>query len=214
MAKIKLKTIEGWHESACGSWDEYCKPGDLVDEGVADYFLDILPPRTMRKGYFQVGEPYSSAVNPETMKSCGIYSTFVRVEKGVWEYKGHCFPGSLIEVGQYKKHEGLKEFFSETYKVTDGMFQVTRPHIFCKDGFKMSVQAGAGLYCMPRKNLENGEYETCEVGFPNQEEELLLPYAEEPKKPKDTVYGYVPIEVVEKVIKKHGGWFDARIPFV
>lgn len=53
---MELKTIDGWHKSGCGDWDTYCKPGELVDEGVADYFLDILPPRTMKKGYFQVGE--------------------------------------------------------------------------------------------------------------------------------------------------------------
>lgn len=41
MAREELKTIEGWHKSGCNSWDEYCKPGDMVDQGVADYFLDI-----------------------------------------------------------------------------------------------------------------------------------------------------------------------------
>lgn len=60
---MELKTIDGWNKSGCGDWDTYCKPGELVDEGVADYFLDILPPRTMKKGYFQVGEPHSHAVN-------------------------------------------------------------------------------------------------------------------------------------------------------
>lgn len=59
MAREELKTIEGWHKSGCNSWDEYCKPGDMVDQGVADYFLDILPPRTMTRDYFQVGEPHS-----------------------------------------------------------------------------------------------------------------------------------------------------------
>lgn len=52
MAREELKTIEGWHKSGCNSWDEYCKPGDMVDQGVADYFLDILPPRTMTSDYF------------------------------------------------------------------------------------------------------------------------------------------------------------------
>lgn len=65
MAREELKTIEGWHKSECNSWDEYCKPGDMVDQGVADYFLDILPPRTMARDYFQVGEPHSHAIKPE-----------------------------------------------------------------------------------------------------------------------------------------------------
>ena len=31
--------------------------------------------------------------------------------------------------------------------------------------------------------------------------------------PTETVYGYVPVTLVEQIIEKHGGWFDARIPF-
>lgn len=77
----------------------------------------------------------------------------------------------------------------------------------------MSVQAGAGLYCEPRANLESGEYTACEVGYPSQKEELLMPYIEDPTKPTEAVYPYVPVEVIEQVIEKHGGWFDARIPF-
>lgn len=29
----------------------------------------------------------------------------------------------------------------------------------------------------------------------------------------DSVYAYVPVEVIEQIIEKHGGWFDSRIPF-
>lgn len=62
-------------------------------------------------------------------------------------------------------------------------------------------------------NLESGEYATCEVGYPSQKEELLMPYIEDPTEPTKAVYPYVPVEVIEQVIEKHGGWFDARIPF-
>lgn len=91
MAREELKTIEGWHKSGCNSWDEYCKPGDMVDQGVADYFLDILPPRIMTRDYFQVGEPHSHAINPKTMKYCGTYATFAVRGKEIWEYCGNCF---------------------------------------------------------------------------------------------------------------------------
>ena len=40
-----------------------------------------------------------------------------------------------------------------------------------------------------------------------------MPYAEDPKTPTESVYGYVPVEVNEQIIEKHGGWFDSRIPF-
>lgn len=88
MVREELKTIEGWHKSECNSWDEYCKPGDMVDQGVADYFLDILPPRTMTRDYFQVGEPHSHAINPKTMKNCGTYATFVVRGKEIWQSRG------------------------------------------------------------------------------------------------------------------------------
>lgn len=33
---------------------------------------------------------------------------------------------------------------------------------------------------------------------------LLLPYAEDKETPTKTVYGFVPVEIVEQVIRNHG----------
>lgn len=52
---MELKTIDGWNKSGCGDWDTYCKPGELVDEGVADYFLDILPRTVNVKDWGRLG---------------------------------------------------------------------------------------------------------------------------------------------------------------
>ena len=115
---------------------------------------------------------------------------------------------------KFRKYDCLKDFLCETYELVYGGVYVLSPHIFCEDGFEMSVQAGSGLYSAPRENLESGEYTACEVSFPNRKEELLMPYAEEdPETPTDSVYAYVPVEVIEQIIEKHGGWFDSRIPF-
>ena len=76
--------------------------------------------------------------------------------------------------------------------------------IICKDGFSMSVQAGETLYCSPRSNI--GPWDLVEVGFPSHEDKELIPYAESPKYPKDTVYAYVPVDLVESVMEKHGGF--------
>ena len=103
MAREELKTIEGWHKSGCNSWDEYCKPGDMVDQGVADYFLDILPPRTMRRGYFQVGEPHNYARNPKTGKQSDTYATFVRYGKGIWQYRGNCWTDFTMPAEKFRK---------------------------------------------------------------------------------------------------------------
>ena len=79
--------------------------------------------------------------------------------------------------------------------------------IVCTDGFSMSVQVGENLYCTPRINLKDAsKYKAVEIGFPNRKELLLLDWAEDPLSPTDTVYGYVPVSVVNEVIKKHGGF--------
>lgn len=213
MAREELKTIEDWQNSGCRTWDEYCKFGDLVDQEVADYFLNILPPQTMKREYFQVGEPHSYARNPKTGKPSDTYATFVRYGKEIWQYRGNCWTGFTMPAEKFRKYDCLKDFLRETYELVCEGVCVIRPHIFCEDGFEMSVQAGDGLYCEPRVNLESREYAACEVGYPSQKEELLMPYIEDSTEPTKTVYPYVPVEVIEQVIEKHGGWFDARIPF-
>jgi hypothetical protein len=77
------------------------------------------------------------------------------------------------------------------------------PEIVCVDGFTMSVQASIYHYCEPRDN--DGPYTQFEVGYPSEREESLMPFCEDADKPTDTVYGYVPYEVVMDVIEKHGG---------
>jgi|TARA_R110000824_G_scaffold6070_4_gene27924 hypothetical protein len=83
--------------------------------------------------------------------------------------------------------------------------------VVCGDGFKMSVQAHHGSYCTPRISGAD-KYTEVEVGFPSALEEMLMEYAEEPDKPTQTVYAYVPVQVVTNVIAKHGGIVDGEIP--
>ena len=83
--------------------------------------------------------------------------------------------------------------------------------VVCADGFTMSVQAHAGAYCIPRISGAP-VYREVEVGFPSVREDLLMDYAEEPDKPTQTVYGYVPVQVVTNVLAKHGGIVDGEIP--
>lgn len=76
--------------------------------------------------------------------------------------------------------------------------------IKCRDGFTMSVQASAYTYCSPRVS-GLGFYEAYEVGFPSEEEPLLMPYAETPEDPTGTIYGFVPAQTIVSIIAKHGG---------
>lgn len=48
-------------------------------------------------------------------------------------------------------------------------------------------------------------YESVEIDYLSEEDELLNEYAEADKY-KGIVYPFVPVEVVEKLIEKHGGF--------
>ena len=118
-----------------------------------------------------------------------------------------------------KINEFIKDNLKVTYpadeysslKLKDMMTTSRLPHIVCEDGFSMSVQVGYSLYSTPKKVAKR--YSAVEIGFPSEPEELIkewaefLPFSEEDEEPDytDTVYPYVPVGVVDKVLKKHGG---------
>jgi len=81
------------------------------------------------------------------------------------------------------------------------------PQIVCVDGFKMSVQVGFSLYSTPKKVAKR--YSAVEIGFPSEHEPLIEEFAEgsfdETPDYTETVYPYVPVRIVDKVLKKHGG---------
>ena len=83
------------------------------------------------------------------------------------------------------------------------------PHIVCTDGFTMSVQVGYSLYSTPKKVAKR--YSAVEIGYPSEHEPLIEEYAECFTFEEldidftDTIYPYVPVKIVDKVLKKHGG---------
>jgi len=84
-----------------------------------------------------------------------------------------------------------------------------RNKIVCNDGFNVSVQGGTHFhYCSPREHVNI--YHEVELGYPSEVEEELMPYIDgDPTSddidPLDNVYGFVPIDLVESIIEKHGG---------
>ena len=113
----------------------------------------------------------------------------------------------------------INEFIQRNLKVTNHssdpmkhMLTSTRlPKIICSDGFEMSVHVGSSLYSTPKKVAKR--YTAVEIGFPSEHEPLIEEYAETFYKEDgedvtdytDTVYPYVPVRIVDKVLKKHGG---------
>ena len=104
--------------------------------------------------------------------------------------------------GKMKINEFIQKYRTVT-ELVPGMTSSHTPHVVCNDGFEMSVQAGQSLYSDPKDDADN--YEEAEVGYPSEEEHLIARYAEDEENLCDTVYGYVPCSVIDKVIEKHGG---------
>jgi hypothetical protein len=89
--------------------------------------------------------------------------------------------------------------------------------IECADGFKMSVQAGAAMYCSPRpggfaeddpERSYEGPYFKAEVGFPTERPEPWdewKEFCENADHPTETVYGWVPFELIDALVALHGG---------
>ena len=99
--------------------------------------------------------------------------------------------------------------YRKVKKLVPGMTSSHTPHVVCKDGFEMSVQAGQSLYSEPRDVADS--YEEAEVGFPSEEESLIARYADDEENLCDTVYGYVPCSIIDEVIEKHGGINESKI---
>ena len=99
--------------------------------------------------------------------------------------------------------------YRKVKKLIPGMTSSHTPHVICKDGFKMSVQAGQSLYSDPKDVTDS--YEAAEVGYPSTEESLLTSYAEDEENLCGTVYGYVPCSIIDAVIEKHGGIDESKI---
>ena len=91
---------------------------------------------------------------------------------------------------------------------------MSRPHykraIFA-DGFSVSIQAHDGAYCEPRRSGSRA-YRSVELGYPSTPDIFILPYAEDPDRLTETVYGYVPAAIVRKMIEAHGGLVDGECP--
>lgn len=98
-----------------------------------------------------------------------------------------------------------------------------RPPVICNDGFSISIQASSTHYCTPRKLLSTGLYESVEImyfvsevsNYQCMEDYRLLLENGSWEGPTlgdlGEVFGYVPIEVAQKIINLHGGINDTFV---
>lgn len=116
-----IKTLQGWHDSGLGNLETYLFPGDTVDEAFVEYFIDLLPPETMRSTCMQVGEPFSHEKD-EQGRYRPTYDTFHRLSDGLWQFDGHCFSGENKNrfTGKSRLEERIEEARREVKQKTSG----------------------------------------------------------------------------------------------
>lgn len=151
--------------------------------------------------FYCISEVNGLPLNQLYCPNCGIVMRSpVTDENGAW-LKEHWKKTVMRHIPDKPKMT-VNDFLRKFRKVEHGM-NVTRPRVLCADGFTVSIQAGYGLYSVPSFDVDN--YITVEVGYPSHEEKALLVYAENPDWPTDTVYGNVPVKLMDKILDAHGG---------
>lgn len=77
-----MKTMKEW-ESKGGDFGQYVNPKDEIDDDLYFYFLEVLPPQTMRRYGFLVGEPASHNTKGEA-----VYDSFYETYEERFFYGG------------------------------------------------------------------------------------------------------------------------------
>lgn len=77
----------------------------------------------------------------------------------------------------------------------------------CSNGLTFSLQTTEMNYCSPRSDI--GPWSKVEIGFPNREVEKLMPFADDKNRPTETIYGWVPMNIIMEIITDNGGLIPA-----
>ena len=104
-----------------------------------------------------------------------------------------------------------EHFFSDEFSYSQVR---SRPRIVCMSGLSLSVQADTDKYCAPKETFcpnATQKYTHVEVGFPNQKIDEIIDWAEDTLQPTETIYAYVPVSILERVIESHGGLDKGKI---
>lgn len=92
-----VKSLDGWRKSGLGTFEEYCRPGELVTEDIVEHFANSVPPKTFERGFVQAGEPYNTEPDEKGIYR-STYITFTYHGKDdaalpLWLHNGYCFAG-------------------------------------------------------------------------------------------------------------------------
>ena len=144
-----------------------------------------------------------------------LETMWVKIELGAETYT--ITDGNLVSVLSNGKaggpvSDGHKKYILDLLL---GSLEPAREQIVCKDGFKMSVQAGTKWRCEPPV-FDNGGffkgYTHVEVGLFGGRRESLLSDLYPGMSFDDEIYPLVPVQVVMNIINKHGGLQAGNLP--
>ena len=93
-----MKTFKQWGET-CETLDKFLQIGDIVDEEMKMYFLEVLPPACWSSDCIQIGEP--SRGDPITGEH--MFETLEKID-GNWVYAGvKVFPKGAKSLTYYEE---------------------------------------------------------------------------------------------------------------
>lgn len=84
-----MKTYAEWADSRL-PLDKFLSVGDVVDEQIVNYFVDVMPPAYMSSWLIQIGEPNAHVDGKAT------FATISKSSPEGWVFKGNCFHGSNV----------------------------------------------------------------------------------------------------------------------
>lgn len=105
-----VKTYDGWQESGLLTFEDYCFPGDEVDDAIVQHFVNSVPPALMRHSCTQAGEPYSHE-GDERGGYKPTYTTFHSLGGGRWKFDSYCFYGE--NMNRYLRKSRLEQRIEE-----------------------------------------------------------------------------------------------------
>ena len=126
------------------------------------------------------------------------------------------------QIMNYGNTEGgisYRSGLSEQDKNDDGPASITKRggRIYFNNGSSISIKGGSGYYSQPRE--DGAVYTQLELGFPSEDMRLhkgFLKFQENPNEdPTQSVFGYVPIKVLNTLERMNGGYRSGqRLPMM
>ena len=129
-------------------------------------------------------------MNTLNLHNLSVQEIQTALETYMWEAR-------MKRVEEFKEQDENTGLFGSSYGKCCAISKIK----IADTDYELSIQASENHYCSPRENMQE-VYDEVEIGFPNFifSEEFINQYAEEPESPKDTVYGYVPMEELAQEI--------------